>query len=392
MTIIVFFLILGLLIFVHEFGHFIFARLSGVYVAEFGFGFPPRVFGIRKKKEKKGWEIVFGPDKKMDVKEEDKEKKEEIIDTEKPTLYSLNWILWGGFVKIFGEQGEEKENKKSLASKKIRERFLVLFAGILMNFVLGAFLIFSGYVAGLPAAETPENKTLIQNVDLQIIGVAKNSPAEEAGIKEGMKILEAKILSGESEKFLGVEQFQNFIKKHQGEEIVLKLKYNESELDKKIIPRLEPPENEGPLGVVLAKVGILKYPFYKAFYYGFRDTIYLIGAIFEGLYVLLKQLILSGTLAFDVAGPVGIAKMTGKMVDLGFIYVLQFAALLSINLGVINFLPFPALDGGRLLFLLIEKIKGSPVPQKFENYVHAVGFTFLILLMILVTVRDIIRW
>ncbi len=389
-TIIIFILILGLLVFVHELGHFISARLRGVAVKEFGFGFPPRIFGAQKDLKTKKYKLFFG--RLSQEKESDSSKEsQQLKESQHSTIYSLNWIPLGGFVRIYGEEGEGKDDEKSFASKKVWERFLILSAGVLMNFVLAAVLFSFGYMFGLPAAENSENQTLLKDVEIQIVQIAKNSPAEEAGLEMGMKILAAKDLQGDYREFKEVKDFQDFTAAHKGEKIFLKIKYNQKELEKEIIPRIDIPEGEGPLGIALARAGILKYPWHKAPYYGIKDTIYLIGAIFEGFYLLLKNLILSGSLIFDVSGPVGIAKFTGKVANLGFIYLLQFTALLSVNLGVINFVPFPALDGGRVLFLLIEKIKGSPVPQKVENYIHAAGFVLLIFLMIVITTRDIVK-
>ncbi len=404
-TVIIFILILGLLIFVHEFGHFICARLRGVTVKEFGFGFPPRIFGIQKNQETKKFKLTLGrlPEEKKEKQSrqlEQSSRTEKLQQTEQlqhfqqlehPTIYSVNWIPLGGFVKIYGEEGEGRGDKTSFISKKIWERALILSAGVLMNFLLGAVLLSLGYVIGLPTAETPENQALLKDVAVQITMVSKDSPAEKAGLEMGMKVLGAETLTGESREFKEVKDLQDFIAAHKGEKVILKLKYNQKELKKELTPRASHPEDEGPLGVALVKAGILKYPWYKASYYGSRDAVYLISAVCQGFYLLLKNLILHGTLIFDVSGPVGIAKFTGKMVDLGLIYLIQFAALLSINLGVINFIPFPALDGGRILFLIIEKIKGSPVSQKAENYVHAAGFVLLICLMVVITARDIIH-
>lgn len=393
-TIIVFILILGLLIFVHEFGHFICARLRGVTVKEFGFGFPPRIFGIQRDKFYKR-KFVFGNNKsKKAAEQKNSEHSDKFVDSDdfsENTIYSLNWIPLGGFVKIYGEEGEGRGDKASFISKKIWERALILSAGVLMNFLLGAILLSFGYVIGLPAAETPENKALLKESAVQITMVSKDSPAEKAGLEMGMKVLAAETLEGEFQEFSEIKDFQDFIAAHKGEKIILRLKYNKEELKKELTPRASHPEDEGPLGVALVKAGILKYPWYKASYYGFKDAVYLIAAVCHGFYLLLKNLILEGALIFDVSGPVGIAKFTGKMVDLGLIYLIQFAALLSINLGVINFIPFPALDGGRILFLIIEKIKGSPVSQKVENYAHAAGFVLLICLMLVITARDIIH-
>ena len=162
-------------------------------------------------------------------------------------------------------------------------------------------------------------------------------------------------------------------------------------LDLKGVPRADYPSDQGALGISLVQTAIVQYPWYEAIVKGFTSTLNIIAVIFTTLFDIIKNLIIGQKVSVDVSGPVGIAYLTKQVTELGFVYILQFAALLSINLGIINGLPIPALDGGRILFIIIEKIKGSPVSQKVEQAFHTVGFVLLILLMILVTFRDIIR-
>lgn len=360
LTIVVFILILGLLIFVHEFGHFILAKRAGIRVEEFGFGFPPRIFGIKKGE----------------------------------TIYSLNLFPIGGFVKIYGEEGKsagsaKNDEGKAFYNKPIRTRVGILVAGVTMNLVLAAFLLSFGYWLGLPAMVDDQATDLI-GARVQITQVVFDSPAGQAGIKIGDTIKEL-TFAGQLLEVSKVEQVQEFVDSHRGEEITVIIQRGNEILEKTLVPRLNPPENEGPLGIALARTAIVAYPWYQALIMGITSTVNLTWFIIVALGSILWQLLLTGRLAVEIAGPVGIFNLTGQAAQLGFIYILQLTALISINLAIINVLPFPALDGGRLLFLAIEKIKGSPVSQKVERIAHTAGFVILILLMIAVTWRDIVR-
>ena len=358
LTIIVFILILGLLIFSHEFGHFISAKKAEIKVEEFGFGFPPRVFGIKKGE----------------------------------TLYSLNLIPLGGFVKIYGEQRTKIrifKDRRAFYSRPIWQRAIIIAMGVCMNLLLAAILLSIVHGIGVPTIiENSSMAANAKNVQIQIIEIAKDSPAETAGLKMGDAIQELKAQNS-SLKINEVEQMQEFVARYAGEDITLIIKRGNDVLEKTLTPRISPPEGEGPLGVALAKTGIITYPWYAAIWQGIKTTGQLIVTFIEFFYQLLKTLILKGVLIGELAGPVGIAALTSQMTKLGFVYILQFAAILSINLAIINAIPFPALDGGRLLFLAIEKIKGKPVSAKAENLVNSIGFALLIVLMILVTFRDI---
>ena len=363
LTIIVFILTLGLLIFSHEFGHFISAKKAGIRVEEFGFGFPPRIFGIKKGE----------------------------------TLYSLNLIPLGGCVKIYGEERPKKRkirlkrDKKAFYSRPVWQRAIVIVMGVIMNLFLAVVLLSIVYGIGIPTViENSSMASRAKNVQVQIIDIAKDSPAEKAGIKIGDTIQELKTQNSNL-KVNEVEDIQKFIARYAGEETAVTIKRGKDILEKRITARISPPEGEGPIGVVLAKTGIIKYPWYTAILQGIKSTGQLIMTFLGLFYQLLKTLILKGVLIGELTGPVGIATMTSQMTKLGFVYILQFIAVISINLAIINAIPFPALDGGRLLFLAIEKIKGSPVSAKIEQLVNNMGFALLIILMIVVTFRDIVR-
>lgn len=362
LTIIVFVLILGLLIFVHELGHFVMAKRAGIKVEEFGFGFPPRVFGIKRGE----------------------------------TIYSINLLPLGGFVKIYGEDGVDKEKIKEIdkgrafGDKPISTRAIVLVAGVAMNLVLAAFLLGIGHWIGLPTMIEDEDVVGADGAKIQIVQVAFNSPAEQAGIQMGDTVARLKA-EDEEIKVEMVGQMQRFISSHEGEEITAVIHRGDEVLEKKMLARVNPPANEGSLGVALARTAIVSQPWYKAIYLGVADTFYMTYAIVIALGGLLWQLISTGKSALEGGGPVYIFNLTGQAAQLGLIYVIQLAAILNINLAIINILPFPALDGGRLLFLGIEKIKGSPVNQNIERIAHTTGFALLILLMVAITWRDVAR-
>jgi len=356
-TIIVFILILGLIIFVHELGHFILSKRAGIKVEEFGFGFPPRIFGIKRGE----------------------------------TIYSLNWLPLGGFVKIYGEDGKKKgdtDTGRAFYSKPIGTRAKILVAGVTMNILLAIILLGIGHWIGLPTII--EHDDVVEGARIQIVQVALESPADESEIKMGDTI-KGMVVGGEQVAVNSIEQIQEVTKAHRGEKITVVVERGNQVLEKEIIPRVFYPEDEGPLGVALARTAIVSYPWYQSLYKGVVDTISLTWLIIVAFVTIIWQLITTGKLVVEIAGPVGIFDLTGQAAQLGFIYILQFTAILNINLAIINALPFPALDGGRLLFLAVEKIKGSPISQKIENIAHTAGFVILILLMIAVTWRDVVR-
>ncbi len=392
-TVIIFILILGLLVFVHELGHFLVARRNGVAVEEFGFGFPPRIFGVywNKKGEAK---IVWGSKEIEEIREARK------IGEEK-TVYSINWIPLGGFVKITGEDGEPsyvktsegkaRINPKSFVSKKPFVRMKILAAGVAMNFLLAVALFSFGFWKGVPQAVEEVSGGKVGNEKIQIVDVGKNTPAEAMGIRVGDEILGA--VEGDSlTKFSSVEKVQDFIKDNKGGRIILDIQRGKEELRISGTPRLEFPEGEGPLGIGLAKVVVARYPWYKAIALGFEYTFNLTITFVSFLGLLLWRLVIGQPAGLDVSGPVGIAVLTGQVAQLGLDYILRFAAMLSVNLAIINILPIPALDGGRILFILIEKLKGSPVSKNFEQRAHSLGFALLIFLMAIVTVRDFAKF
>lgn len=347
LSFIIFILLLSVLVLSHEAGHFFSARFFGIRVDEFGFGLPPRVFGVRRK----------------------------------GTLYSLNLLPFGGFVKIFGEEGEGGADLTSFSSKPAYQRAVVLFAGVAANLLL-AYLVFSLVsFLGVPEALSDKEAALALNSFVAVTEVARNSPAESAGLTAGDKIL----------NFKNVAEFQDFVNKNRGKEIDISLERGGEILNKRVLARANPPDGEGSLGVALMMLRIRKAFWYQAPLDGARLTWNAFLGTVYGLYGAARDLLFGHASQIEVAGPVGIFSLTYSAVHLGLSTFLTFLALLSINLAILNVLPIPGLDGGRLAFLCYEIIRKKPVSQKTSIWAHSLGLALLILLMILVTYRDIAK-
>lgn len=373
-TAIIFILILGVLIFVHELGHYLIAIRNGIKAEEFGFGFPPRIVGAVKNDKTKKYEIIWG---NREVKS-------------KNTIFSLNWIPLGGFVNIKGENGSAVKEEDSFVSKSAWIRIKVLAAGVTMNFILAWFLLAIVFAQGAP--EAIEDTQKVKDAKVQISQVVDGTPAKEMGLTIGDQVLKICTIGRECQSISKVDELKKYIDSSKGREIVLTVKRGAETFELKGSPRIDYPSDQGALGVSLARTALIQYPWYEAIGRGLTAVVDMTILIVVTLFSLLAQF-LSGTKpAMDVAGPIGIAIMTKQVSALGFTYVLQFAAMLSINLAIINILPFPALDGGRIFFILIEKLKGSPVNQKFENMANSIGMLLLLLLMVVVTFHDFIQF
>lgn len=366
LTILIFIIILGLLVFVHELGHFLVARWNGIRVDEFGFGFPPRLFGVIKNASGK-YELVWG-NKEMPSGE---------------TVYSLNWIPLGGFVKIAGEDGHDASDPNSFAGKSAWTRIRVLAAGVFMNFLFAWFLISIVFMLGLPQPIEPADHGKFADAKIQVLAVGKGTPAETMGLSMGDAIVS---INGEA--ITTLEQVSELISSHKGQAITVVVDRFGKPLTLTGTPRTEYPATEGALGISFSETAVVSYSWYEAIYRGAIATYDITLAILGAFGMMIASLFGGAKTALDVTGPVGIVYLTKQMSDLGLPYLLQFAALLSINLGIINILPIPALDGGRILFILIEKLKGSPVSHRVEGMIHQIGFILLLVLMLLVTVRD----
>jgi regulator of sigma E protease len=360
MTVIIFLIILAVLVFVHELGHFLIAKASGIRVDEFGLGFPPKIFSFKKGE----------------------------------TLYSLNAIPFGGFVKIFGEDPNDEsisgpDSERSFVNKRKSIQAAVLVAGITFNIIFAWILISIGFMTGMPVPYDYSSSGTVANQQLTVTGIVKDSPAEKAGLKSGDALISLQYGQDYQEK-MSVTDMQNFIAGHANKPVTL----NYSRGSTPGVTTITPVATNGDkatIGINIDVLGTLKLSLFPAFVEGAKLTGYIIKATAVGLALFIWQAITGHAQFGDVTGPVGIAGLVGDATRLGFVYLLSFTAFISINLAVINLIPFPALDGGRLLFVLIEKIKGSPIKPAIANMFNLVGFSLLILLMLVVTFHDILK-
>ena len=467
LTILAFLIIFSVLILIHEFGHFSMAKRNGIKVEEFGFGLPPRIFGIKRGE----------------------------------TLYSINWIPFGGFVRMLGENPSDKKakSKQSFMSKSIGVRTKVVLAGVVMNFLLAWILLNIGFTVGMqplivdgndflngirnnlielnfdlfknkPAPdpnseigqivdipqlfiestvnpeifqpgdqiysinkqiifEAAELQQLINNLETPkvtfeiwrnnqlrtieylfpqphraiITQILPDSPAEQAGLVAGDQVIRV-----DGKEIWHPEQIVRLTSENSEKQLIYEIKRND-EIKQFSINK----NSEGRIGVALGSIydqlnlpfsyydglaraeitaiNSIQYPWYLAPWQSLvemkRITIYtavMLGDVFKNIFT-------TGSVPEGVAGPIGIAQMTGIYVQEGIIALLRFTALLSLSLAVINVFPFPALDGGRFLFIIIEAVRGKPVNQNMEAKIHTLGFLFLILVIILVTFQDLKR-
>jgi regulator of sigma E protease len=377
MTVIIFILVLSVLVFVHELGHFFTARRLGVKADEFGFGFPPRVFGFYKDVQGE-WRYLRG-NKSLDQLPAGQEAA--------GTVYSLNWLPLGGFVRIKGENGEGKQDADSFVAKSLWRRALILAAGVIMNIILAAVLLSIGYMIGMPQSlEKLSPSARISKAEVLVVEALAGSPAQKAGIDSGDIIV-----SINNQAVNSYEQLQNLINNAPNKSVDVFIKNNEGEKHLEIVPEIMSGTDKLGLGVSIYSSAIIRYPFFIAIWEGIKMAGIMFWAIIIAFFGLIAAIFSGVGVGAEVAGPVGIATLTGQVASLGFAYLLQFMALLSLNLALINILPFPALDGGRLLFLLIEKFKGRPVRQSVETWIHTIGFWLLIILIVFVTYKDIAR-
>lgn len=370
-TIIIFILTLLFLVVIHELGHFLLAKKFGIKVEEFGFGIPPRVWG-----------------KKIGE-----------------TLVSVNWLPFGGFVKLLGEDETEKkalENKRSFASQAVSKRITVVVAGVVMNLILAMLLFylvlgFSGFKTSLPLLLDHQFAGVNQQNQIEVLvaQISGRSPAEKAGLKRGELLI---AINGE--KFTGSNDFIARTKDLTGQEIRLtvsdpeKITFRELTLT----PRRSPPEGEGPLGVSLIQVSVANLQYETHFQKMLAGPVHswnLVAYSGKILGRLIGESFKTGQVepvTRGVAGPIGITSAVNTILTESknpTLSYLNFVALLSLNLAVLNVIPFPALDGGRLLFLLIEAVIKRRVHAGVEKWIHTVGMAILLTLMLLVTFADL---
>ena len=342
LTILVGVLTLSVLVLVHEFGHYTFAKMFGVWVEEFGIGFPPRIWG-----------------KKIGE-----------------TIYSINWIPFGGFNKLSGEI--DPSAPRSLASRSYSVRLLVMGGGILFNLVFPFLLLAIAFMVP---------HTMVKG-EVQVLAVSADSPAASAGIVTGDQIL---AVDGRTVNHSG--DLSRAVQIHLGQEITIEVRHADGTVaEVQAVPRWRPPAGQGSLGVQTSTADPTVYkeslPFWEAIPTGavsLWETLLLYKNGIVGMII--------GTVPFTPAGPVGIVQVTGEAVSAGISPLLELAAFISIAIGITQIIPFPALDGGRIFFVFLEWVRGGRrVSPKAEGIVHSIGFIILLGLLVLITYQDIARW
>ncbi len=336
MSIIYFILVLSIVVFIHELGHFVFAKRAKIYVYEFSIGMGPQIFKFKRKNDE--------------------------------TVYSIRLFPIGGFCSLAGEAIEDDKDlpkNSKLQDKTWMQRFLTIIAGVMFNFIFAIFIFFCvGLFTGIP-----NNKPVVSQV-------VEDSPAYIAGIETGENII---AINGK--KTNNTDRFLIEYQVRYGEELIITTTENEY--------TIFPVSNEdGSFSYGFGLDSSIEYGFFEAVKYGFTKFFSLI----EQMFVIIAYLI-TGTLSLNsLSGPIGIFNVVGASAAAGFLSIINLIAYLSINVGFINLLPIPAFDGGRIIFLIIEKIKGSPISSKVENYIHTIGFIFLMALMVVITYNDIVRF
>jgi regulator of sigma E protease len=340
-TALLFLAVLSVLVLAHELGHFVTAKMAGIKVQEFGFGYPPRIFGIKRGE----------------------------------TIYSINLLPLGGFVKMLGENASPGD-EQAFASKRRSVRAAVLIAGSAMNLALAPLLYTGAFMAGIPQpCDTCDR--------VQVHGVQPDLPADRAGLRAGDVFISiagepisapadvSRLVRANAEKAVPVEVLRD------GKPVTLQ-----------VTPRLVTQENQGAIGIQLGtEVVTVRYPIWEAIPLGFRHTGDMIRLFGDGIRSMVAQ-----EVDAQLTGPVGIARETGRAAELGFSYLLQFTAFLSLNLAFFNMLPIPGLDGARLLFVLIEGARnGRRVNPQLEGAIHLAGMALLLMLMLYVSLNDVRR-
>lgn len=314
-------------------------------VQEFGLGLPPRLFG-----------------KKIGE-----------------TLYSINLLPFGGFVKIFGESPEDikknpKLKKRAFNNKPWYQQLSVIVAGPTMNFFLAVLVISYLFTKG----------TFVASDHVVVVEAQPGSPAKQAGLRK-----DDVIISVAGEELKTSEQLIKIAKKKAGQTVVLKIERAGKNFETKIVPRQNPPKNQGALGVVITNLELKKYPFYQAPFVGLYESIKISLVFYQELGRIFWQFITFQHPQVEVAGPVGIMQLTGKAVNYGYEAVIQLLGLLSLNLALINIIPFPALDGGQLSFIIFEQLTRRKINEEVRARINALGFVFLLFLLVLVTINDL---
>jgi regulator of sigma E protease len=371
MTIILFLVVLAVLIFVHELGHFMVAKKSGIRVDEFAIGFPPKIFG---------W-----------IKGE--------------TKYVLNLIPFGGYVKIFGENPDDEsmtgaDSARSFVNAKRWKQVCVLLAGIGMNIVFAWILISISFMFGslITLGDNASGYSkYVKDSHVVITAVASSSPAQKAGLMQGDTLLMITTSAGQiygsaSGQELSSVLVRQAVDGSADKPILISYKRNDEVKEISILPELNSSENKKVIGVYMENVGVVKLNPFLALWEGGKLTITTFKQVAVGLGIFLFNAVRGQGDFSQVSGPVGIVGLVGDAANFGLAYFLGFVAFISLNLAVINLIPFPALDGGRVLFSIIEVIIRRPIKPQIANTLNTLGFFILIALMVVITYRDIMKF
>lgn len=354
---------MSVLVFIHELGHFSIAKWAKIRVDEFAIGFPPKIVSY----------------------------------TKNGTRYALNLIPFGGYVKIFGENPDDesldKNAKDSFVNKSKWIQAAVLVAGVVFNFIFAWALISTSYMLNTEVSVNEENISKIESISTMIVNISPDSPAAVAGLEVGDKIISLR--SGENvlltSNELNVENLQNFIASNQESEIEFTLQRFEEVKKIEVTPVEGIVAEKKAVGIMMSDVGKIDIGFFESIWKGFTTSLFLLKQISIGLFDFLSLAVMGNADFNQVSGPVGLVSHVGDAAKFGIVNLLSFTALISLNLAVINLIPFPALDGGRLLFVAIEGITRRKINTKFVNTLNLVGFALLMLLMISVTVSDVVK-
>jgi regulator of sigma E protease len=400
-------LALSFFIVVHEWGHFFVAKRFKLFVEEFGVGFPPRILSIRRFSKSKRHEVDIEriETKEIDIKTQEGEeviretitedvrvidggaqrKKWHIVwgrasqeETHEhipkgETVYALNLVPLGGYVRIFGESGTPEGTshalaKRSFSAQPVWKRILIIVAGIAMNLFVGWLILSAVFMIGAPQG-------------VLVTQVLPGSPGEVAGFHT------QDLITG----YTTIDTFINFVNSHAGKSVQIAVRRASEELMITVVPRSQTVVGQGRIGVAIQAIGFPRESFFVALKDGFMMTAWIFWMIFLTLYEVVKSLFGHGAALGEVSGPVGIFQAAYSAGGLGFTYVLELIGVISINLAALNILPIPGLDGGRFLFLVIEKVRGVQIEPRREAMIHGIGVAALIILILIVTFHDLTR-
>lgn len=359
MSILLFIVILLVLVLVHEAGHFFVAKMAKIRVDEFAFGFPPRLFSTKKGE----------------------------------TTYAFNLLPLGGYVKIYGEDPNEVKSEDAVRSFSAQPRHIqaaVVVAGVVMNILLAWVLISATLVLGIAAPADNDEGFPVENARLMITEVSDKGPAQISGIVGGDYLLSLQD-GADNVDATSLEVVSSFIAPREAKPIVVTYEHEGEVKKATVLPVSGISQKGAAIGIYMDMIGTLRLPLDQAIWHGAIKTWQYTKLTAVGIWTFLSQAITGNANFNDVTGPVGIVKAVGTASSVGFANILLFTALISINLAIINIIPFPALDGGRLFFIGIEALIRRPLSVRMTNYANIGGFAFLMLLMLLVTYHDIVK-